>query len=315
MHDSLKSANPGKLAFWLIVGVMAVPFAAIFVRYAQAQGMPVLVIAMWRLIFAWLLLGPYALITYHREISSFSACDWLALSGAGICLGLHFAGWIGSLAYTSVAVSVVLVATGPLFVGIGSWLFLKERLSRNLVLAIVIAGTGSLVMCGPDLVCGHQSWLGDLLALGGALSVAGYFILGRSVRGRCSLIAYITPVYGVATLTLIALVLCSGQPVFGYAPAAYGWALLLGWIPQLIGHTILNWSLRYLSATLVAMITLIEPIGSALLAYLLIGERLNATQGLGGTIILLGIYLAMRPPPSSLDSDGSVPVSGDSGRV
>ena len=278
----------------LSVGVLAVSFAAIFVRYAQAAGMPVLIIAAWRLLFASAILVPYACMTHGREIRMLARRDWGFLVAAGICLGLHFATWIGSLAYTSVAHSAVLVATGPVFVALGSWLLLGEKPKPCVWIGLGCAVCGSVVMCHNDLEQGQHSWLGSLLALTGALCVAGYFLIGRRVRQQKSLVVYIAPVYMAAMLTLVLLVLMSGRPLVGYSWTAYGWVLILGLFPQLVGHSTLNWALGFLSASLVSIVTLAEPIGSTWLAYLLLDEQLEAVQVAGGVLILIGIYLAMR---------------------
>jgi len=161
-------------------------------------------------------------------------------------------------------------------------------------LGILLAAAGSIVISWGDFGQGQDQLLGDLLALLGAVLVAGYLMIGRKVRGTRSLAVYITVVYGVATLTVLALVLFTGQPMLGFSPAAYGWLLALGLIPQLVGHSTLNWALRYLSATFVSIVTLAEPIGSGILAYLILGEAVSLSTAVGGVFVLLGIYVASR---------------------
>ena len=280
---------------WLCVGVVAVSFAAILIRFAQAEGVPTLAIAAWRLIFASGALLPYVLAKHRAEMRDLSRREWILIAASGIFLGLHFASWIGSLGYTSVASSVVLVSMGPLFVGIGAWIFLKERPHRRLAVGIVIAAIGSVVVSWNDLGKGESQFIGNQLALVGAIMVAGYLMIGRKVRSRRSLWVYIGLVYTVATLTLIAIVWASRQPMFGHSFAAYGWMLALGLVPQLVGHTTLNWALRHLSATYVSLVTLAEPIGSSLLAYFLLGETLSWGLAVGGALILVGIFIASQP--------------------
>jgi len=276
------------------LGIAAISFASILIRMAQAEGVPTLTIAAWRLIFASAVLLPYAWATRRDEMRSFSRREVGLLVASGLFLGLHFATWIASLGYTSVASSVVLVSMGPLFVGLGSWLFLRERPSLLMAAGILLAAVGSVIISWGDFGQGQDQLLGDLLALAGAVMVAGYLMIGRRVRGHCSLTAYIAPVYGVAMLTLLALVLVGRRPMFGFSLAAYGWMLALGLVPQLIGHSTLNWALRHLSATFVAIVTLAEPVGSGLLAYLLLGEAVTWTTAVGGLLILIGIYIASR---------------------
>ncbi|MCF7975090.1 MAG: DMT family transporter [Phycisphaerae bacterium] len=286
--------RPIRLALSLGIGVAAVSCASVFIRFAQARGMDILAIAAWRLIFACTVLLPYAWSTHRREIGVLSRGQWKLLALAGVFLGLHFAAWIVSLAYTSVASSAVLVAMGPAFVGLGSWLFMGERPRHKTTVGIVLASLGSVIIGWGDMELGPRQLLGDGLALAGAVCIAGYLMIGRRVRVQCSLVTYITPVYGVAMLTLLGIVLVKQQPMLGFHPAAYGWALALGLIPQLIGHTTLNWALHHLTATFVAIVTLAEPIGAGFLAYWILGEKITLSTGVGGVLVLAGIYVASR---------------------
>jgi drug/metabolite transporter (DMT)-like permease len=284
----------GRLWLTLGAGIVAISSAAILIRLALAEGVPSLSIAAWRLVFASLVLLPYAILTRREELRSLSRREWLLLLAAGGFLGLHFATWIGSLGLTSVASSVVLVSTGPVFVAIGSWLLLRERLPGMTAVGIGLAAVGSLIIGWGDLGLGHSKLIGDLLAVAGGLMAAGYLIIGRRVRMRRSLTAYIAPVYGAAMVTLLFIVLVAGKPMVGFRPRAYGWLLALGLIPQLVGHSTLNWALRYLSATFVAAITLAEPVGSSILAYIILRERIAALTLGGGVLILVGLYIASR---------------------
>jgi drug/metabolite transporter (DMT)-like permease len=281
-----------RLLLSLSVGIVTISFASIFIRLAQAEGAPTLSIAAWRLIFASLVLLPYAWATHRNEIRDLSRQELGLLVASGVFLGLHFATWIASLGYTSVASSVVLVSMGPLFVGLGSWLFLNERPTARLSVGIALAAAGSVAISWGDVGRGRNQLLGDLLALAGAVMVAGYFMIGRKVRARRSLTAYIALVYGVATLTLLVIVLLGRRPMFGFSLPAYGWMLALGLAPQLVGHSTLNWALRHLSATYVSIITLAEPLGSGILAYVILHEAVAWPTAAGGALILAGIYVA-----------------------
>ena len=283
-----------RLLLSLTVGVIAVSFAATLIRFSQAAGMPTLPIAAWRLTIASAILLPYAWFTRRAEMRRLMRREWLLLALSGVFLGLHFATWIGSLGLTSVASSVVLVSMGPVFVGLGSWLFFRERPSLVLSLGIGLAAIGSILISWGDLGRGQDQLLGDLLALTGAIMVAGYLMIGRGVRGHLSLATYIALVYGVGMLTLLVIVLVSGQPMLGYSPVAYAWVVALALGPQIVGHSTLNWALRYLSATFVAIVTLAEPIGSGILAYFFLGEVVTWSTGAGAVFVLLGIYIASR---------------------
>jgi drug/metabolite transporter (DMT)-like permease len=283
-----------RLVLSLCMGIIAVSFASVLIRLAQGAGMPSLPIAAWRLTIASIVLLPYAWATQRDEIRALSRREWGLLIASGVFLGFHFAAWIASLGYTSVASSVVLAAMGPVFVGLGSWFFLHERPSRLLSVGIVLAAVGSIVISWGDFGQGEDQLLGDLLALTGGIMVACYLMIGRKVRANCSLMTYIALVYGVAMVTLLLMVLISGEPMSGYSLEAYGWVLALALGPQVVGHSTLNWALRYISATFVSIVILAEPIGSGLLAYLLLGEAITWATGIGGAMVLTGIYLASR---------------------
>ncbi len=156
----------GRLLFLLLIGIGAVSTASIFIKLCDA---PSLIIAAYRMIFASLLLTPFVAFQKRRQGMGTMRLRGCLLSG--LFLGLHFAFWIGSLKYTSVASSVVLVATNPIFVGIGGWLFLKERLNLNLILGILFTVLGSGFISLGDTTISREALLGDGLALLGAVSV------------------------------------------------------------------------------------------------------------------------------------------------
>ncbi|MDQ2692708.1 MAG: DMT family transporter, partial [Chloroflexota bacterium] len=227
---------------------------------------------------------------------------------SGEFLAVHFATWISSLEYTSVASSVVFVSTGPLWVALLSPMLLSEQLTRLAVIGLLIAILGGIVIglsdaCTWDggLRCseldrvmqGRAMW-GNFLALIGAWTVSGYLIIGRKLRARMSLIPYIFLVYGMSALALLIFMLAAGYSPLGYPTRAYGWIFLMAVFPQLIGHSTYNWVLRYIPATLVAMITLAEPISSAILAYFILSETPSTGVLAGGLLILFGIYLVSR---------------------
>ena len=217
---------------------------------------------------------------------------WLLLSG--LLLSLHFAFWIASLKYTSVASSVVLVTTHPIFVGIGGLLFLKERLGLNLILGIVLSVLGSGLIGYGDMTLSKEALMGDGLALLGAMAASGYLLIGRRMRKEQDLLSYIFPVYSTAGLILIPFSLIFQEPFFGYSSSTYFYLFLLALVPQLIGHTTFNWALKYLPVSMVAITILGEPIGSTILAYLILGEGLTIWKILGGISIFAGILIALR---------------------
>lgn len=288
-------------------GILAVSTAAIFIRFAQAEA-PSLVIAFYRLGLSALILAPLAWLRHRRELRLLDRKSLVLAGLSGLFLALHFAAWITSLELTTVASSVVLVTTTPLWVALLSPLFLNERLSRPVLFGLSLALSGGIVIGLSDactwqagLVCPSwremiqgQAFLGDLLALFGAWMAASYIIIGRSVRQKLSLGGYILIVYGIASLVLLVLVLVSQQPLTGYSSSTFGWFFLLALIPQLFGHTIFNWALRYISAAYVAVTLLGEPVGSTILAYFLLRESPTWIKIIGAILILTGIIVASR---------------------
>ncbi len=300
---------PGLAIFF---GILAVSTASIFIRFAQQEA-PSLVIAAWRLSLAALVLAPLALARHHQELRALTRRELGLALLSGIFLAIHFATWISSLEYTSVASSVVLVSTTPLWVAIIAPFTLKERSGRWVILGLVLSLSGGLVVglsdacqwsatglaCPPlaSFVQG-KAFLGDLLAVAGAVAGASYLLIGRRLRSLrnppLSLVGYIFVVYGMAALVLLGIMLAAGLSPFGYSGPTYLWFALLAFVPQLIGHSTFNWALGYLSAAYVSITLLGEPIGSTILAYLLLQESPSGLKILGAVLILTGIYIASR---------------------
>jgi len=282
---------PRRAKIVLPLGLAAISVASVFVKLCEA---PPLVICAYRLGIAGLILALFNYRQLARELGLLARREILLALLAGLFLSLHFAFWITSLKYTSVASSVIFVTTNPIFVAIASVLFLRERLSLPLLFSILVAVVGGLLIGWGDWGAGEQTVYGDLLALSGAVMATGYLLAGRRLRPKMSLGPYITLVYGAAGTLLILYAFLNGDSFFGYPPKEYLLFLLLALIPQLIGHTTVNWALRFFSATLVAVFILGEPVLATLLAYLFLGEPVGPNIFLGGTLVLIGIYLSAR---------------------
>lgn len=273
----------------LTVGIAAISTGAIFARAADA---PSLVIAAYRVGLAALILVPFAWWKCSREITGLSRSDWKLVLGAGFFLAVHFATWIASLDYTSVASSVVLVETIPLWVGILTPFVTGERPGKATLAGIGLSFAGGILIGAGDFGIGGRALFGDALALAGGFSGALYIMLGRNVRPRLSLLAYVTTCYGTAGALLWGMVLATRTPFSGF-PAPTWWAFIgMALVPQLLGHSSYNWALRWFSASTVAICLLGEPIGSTLLAWIFFGETLTAWKAAGGALILTGIVLA-----------------------
>jgi drug/metabolite transporter (DMT)-like permease len=278
-----------RLYIFLPIGIIAVSTASIFIKLCDA---PVLIIATYRMMLASLVLVPFA--CYKKTWRGWERSEWGWLLFSGLFLSLHFAFWIASLKYTSVASSVVLVTTHPIFVGIGGWLFLKERLGLKLIFGIALSVLGSGLISYGDMSLSKEALTGDGFALLGAIAASGYLLVGRKMRKDRNLISYIFPVYSTAGLILILLSLIFQEPFFGYSSSTYFYLFLLALVPQLIGHTTFNWALKYLPASAVAITILGEPIGSTILACLILREGLTACKILGGISIFSGILIVFK---------------------
>ena len=296
-----------RLLLTLSIAILAVSTSSIFIRFAQAEA-PSLVIAASRLLLASLFLAPPAYLRHRAELRRLTRKELLLGLLSGIFLALHFATWITSLEYTTVTNSVVLVSTSPLWVALLAPLFLKEKLSKTVILGLILTLIGGTIIglsdnCAWDagIRCVSnatpqlaEASYGNFLALAGAWAIAGYLLIGRKLRAKMSLIPYIFLVYAMAALVMLVILAFAKESLLGYSPKTYLWLLLIALFPQLIGHSTYNWALRYLPVALVSVTTLGEPIGSSILAFIILNEMPTAAQILGGILILAGIYVTSR---------------------
>ncbi len=293
--DSISTYRPSVYAI-LLIGVLAVSTASLFIRFAQADGTPSLVIAAMRLSLAALILTPWTFYRHRPALRTLSRRDLVLAITSGALLAVHFAAWITSLEHTSVLISVVLVTTNPLWVALFSPLLLGEPLNRRTLIGILIAiGGGLLISLNGDrraLLDGANPLLGALLALIGAVAAALYLIIGRRLRASLALVPYVWLCYGTAALFLLLAVLISGNTITGYRPTVYLWLLLLAIFPQLIGHSSFNYALAHLPVAFVSLVILGEPVGSAILAVIFLQEMPGAIQIIGAALILFAVVFA-----------------------
>jgi drug/metabolite transporter (DMT)-like permease len=270
------------------VGVLAVSAAAIFIRLADA---PALAVAFWRNALGVLVLLPIAL--YRREAFPQGRALLVGVA-SGVALGAHFGFWISSLDYTSVAASVVLVCTQPVFVAILAYLVFGERTSSLSVSGILVALAGTAVIAFDESV-GSATFFGNTLAVIGAITVAVYVLIGRALRTTgMGVLPYSIVVYASASATLVPAALYAGTPLWGYSGETWFWLFAVTLGPQILGHTVLNWALRYVEAAIVSGTVLAEPVVSALLAWLILSEKPGLATIMGGGCILLGLFLLLR---------------------
>ncbi|MEM3403011.1 MAG: DMT family transporter [Nitrososphaeria archaeon] len=277
-----------KVKLFLIVGVMSFAFGAILVRYSDA---PALVIAFYRLFFATLIMALIG-ITMSKGSTRLKLRDYLIMSFNGLVLAAHFALWITSLKSTTIAASVILVDTSPFFALFFAYIILKESVNRQYLLGLALCFLGTLLILGSDLDV-EGNFVGDLLALGGAVLAGLYFFIGRSVRQRVDFIPYVSNVYGYSSLFLLLFILVSNTPLFGYTKTDYLIFMLLALGPSCLGHNSYNYSLKYMKASTVSATVYGEALGSTLLAVILFNETPPILVILGAFIIMIGFYLSV----------------------
>jgi len=272
--------------------------ASILIRLAQAEGASSLTIAAVRLGLAAAILAPFAWLKAGREIMLLGRRELGLCLLSGMFLAMHFWTWISSLEYTSVASSAALVTTNPLWVGLASAVLLRESPAPAALAGIALTVVGSVLIFAADSGgsegAATNPLLGNTLALIGAISASGYLLVGRALRTRISLTAYVWLAYTVAAM-LLGVALAAGGTSLSALPApAWGLMLLLAIGPQLFGHTAFNWAVRRLTATFVAIAILGEPVGAALLAWFFFEEGFTTLQLAGFVILLAGIFVAAR---------------------
>ncbi len=275
------------LAPFLVLGValLATSHGAIFARLAEADA---LAIAAWRMGLAAAVVVPFALASPGQGIALARREAALA-AAAGLCLALHFATWIASLEYTTIARSVLLVSTAPIWVAVAEFLLGRGAPAMPTILALACASVGAVVV-GTDGLAGPAT-RGDLLAVAGAVAMAAYLMLSREAQRKLSFRAYLGIAYGAAAALLWLAVLAMGTPAAGFGASTW-WALAgMAVVSQLIGHSGYNWSLRQLGPLFVAVALVGEPVIAALLGWWLLGEQPSWRTGAGGVLILAGILL------------------------
>lgn len=276
----------------LLVAVLAISWAGPLVRFATA---PALAISAWRLILSVAFIA-VVLAVRRPPVPHLSQRDWMFAGAAGVFLALHFWSWIASLGLTTVSSSVVLVSMQPVFVALLSGALLGERATRRQWAGIAVAVTGAIVIAWGDFGLGARAILGDALALSGALFVSVYYVIGRRLRPQMDLWWYIFVIYGIAALVLVfAIALMPGVPLTGFPQRDWLIFAALAAGPMMLGHTAVNYALRYVRAYVANIALLTEPIGATLIAWLLpaIGEVPGAGTIVGGALILGGIAVTV----------------------
>jgi len=273
-------------AVLLAIGVVAISFASVLIRLTDA---PALAIAFYRNAMAVAIVLPLALSRHRGELRSLRARDWVAAAIAGALLAAHFALWVPSLSYTTVAASTVLVTSHPVWVVVIGR-SLGERAPRRVWIGIGLSLAGAALISGGDFNLSGRAAFGDLLALLGAVAAAGYYLSGRSLRRRMSLLSYVGIVYTTCAVVLAGAMVVSGTALSGYGEGAWLMFALMALGPQILGHTVFNYLLRDVETVVVSIAITGEPVGANLLALAFFGEVPPWTVLAGGVLVLLGIY-------------------------
>jgi drug/metabolite transporter (DMT)-like permease len=278
----------------VFVGVLAISFAAIFIRLAEA---PPLVIATYRLTIASVILIPVASIKSMKSLSKLSRHDMLLILLSSVFIALHFGLWITSLSYTSIASSVILVTSHPAFVAVVSHFLWGERLNKLTISGIVVALIGVIYINYGGLTFGSRAILGDLLALIAGFAMGAYLVIGGQLRARIDILSYLTIIYTCSAIILLVATMSFGHSLFGYSHSTYVMLILLALVPQLIGHSCLNLAVRLIPVTFVSVAILGEPVGATLLGCFILNEIPTVSEIVGGLLILGGIFIVMRQKP------------------
>lgn len=272
------------------VGVLAVSAAAILIRLAEA---PALAVAFWRCALGVAILLPLAIA--RRERFPRGRTLYVVLA-SGVALGAHFGFWVSSLDYTSVAASVVLVSNTPVFVAILAYFIFGEKTSLLSFAGILVALAGTAVIAQDGSV-GSAAVFGNALAILGAITFTVYVLVGRSQRSAAEpvgVLPYSIVLYSAAALALLPVALLAGDRIWGYSGEIWFWLWMIALGPQILGHTVFNWALRYVEASVISGTILAEPVVSALLAWLILSEKPGLATALGGAVVLAGLFLLLR---------------------
>lgn len=273
----------------IILGVLSLSTAAVLVK--MVIDVPAAVTANYRLLLAFILILPYVLLKKREELKKLAKKEWILTFFAGVSLALHFIVWFESLQYTSVASSVVFVTLQPIFAFIGTYVIFHERFSSGTVISMFIALFGSFIIAWGDFQIAGKALYGDFLALLGALFITVYFLFGQGVRAKISVMSYTCIAYGIGAFVILIYNLASSNSLTGYSASHWVIFLCLAIFPTILGLNLLNWSLKWVSTSVISMAILFEPIGASILAYLIFGDIITWSQWLGGTIVIFGLLL------------------------
>lgn len=287
---NMKSKSSVSYELLYIIGIIAISFSSIFVRWSNAE---VSIVAMYRLYLTNLLMLPLAW-KYRGEMLSLTSRQWRGLLLSGAMLGLHFLLWMSSLRLTTVASSTVILTLEPILVMLGSFLLFGVKINRPMLIGMGVALAGSVAIGSGDFKLSGTALQGDLLSLLGTIAVAVHMLAGKQLLKNMSAFVYNFWVFFIAATMLAGYNAFRGFAFTGYAPREWGIYLLLAIVPTLFGHYLFNWLMKFISASAVSMAVLGEPVFASLLAWLLLKESLTGVQLIAGVAILGGVWIFIR---------------------
>jgi drug/metabolite transporter (DMT)-like permease len=274
----------------MVVSILAVSTASILIRWSTASAV---IIAMYRMTISVLMLLPLFIQNGgFGRLRGLGKKDLLGLAAIGVVLAFHFAFWITSLSLTSVASSVIFVHIDPLFVALVSHFLLEDRINKRIMIGIIVSLLGVSIITFGDVSRGGSNLRGDLFALFGGVMLGIYILGGRHYRAKLDLTTYVTPVYTIAAVVLFIMSLVIGAPLTGYLIREYLLFFLIALVPMIFGHTLYNWTLKYVSAPVVSVSLLGEPVCASILAAILLKEIPSIEVLIGGIVTLIGIFLS-----------------------
>ena len=285
--------SPERVARWVAIPIAlgAISTSGILIRLTEA---PPLATAAYRMLGASAILLGFALLRQRGEFLLLTRREVRLLVLGGVLVGVHFALWTSALFNTTVASAVLLTDTHPVFVALAAWAFLRERTSTAVWLGIAVAMIGSVIIGVGDLLSGGTGLLGDAMAIGAAVTFAGYLVIGRHLRQGVGVAIYAGIVYGIGGMLVAAVALAAGVPLASFSQRDVVVWLALILVPTMAGHTVFNWTLRHLPASVVGIAILGEPVLTTTWAWLFLSEAPQQTAFVGGAAILVGLYVALR---------------------
>ncbi|KJL03299.1 DMT family transporter [Priestia aryabhattai] len=287
-----KSTLPLPPALFLLVGVLAVSFSSILIKWSDA---PASILGMYRLLFTVFLFLPFLPWRKMKILFKNSTVkEWLMLVVSGVFLGLHFLFWMESFSHTTVASAMILTALEPVFVVIGAYFLFKEKTSKVGIISILIAVSGSMIIASGDIGVSKTALYGDLLSVLGTVAVSVHMLAGQDLCRKMPPIIYSFAVFLIGGLVLFVYNICTNVSLTQYDTKDWWIFLLLALIPNIFGHALFNWLLKYVGATTISMAILGEPIGAIILAYFLLGEMTTASQLVGGMIVMISVMIFLK---------------------